>query len=105
MNFQWESLQVPGIDPAVDVVATVVHRFRGKRDQGVGVRSLYERWEKIRLGDVVQVVGHKFVIAVTICGIAIYAVTKECTRRFLVHVFLKLFITRHSPEPCDHSSR
>ena len=79
VRFEWESLRIPCISPAADVVAAVVHRFRGKRDQGIGVRSLYERWEDIRLDDVIQVHGHKFVIAITICGIAIHYRDLECT--------------------------
>ena len=75
----------------MDAVAAVVHRFREKRDQGIDVRSLYERWENIRLGDVVQICNHKFVIAITMCEIAIHIVSRECTRRLLVHAFLKLY--------------
>ena len=105
MSFQWEALQVPGIDPAVDAVATGVYRFRRKRDQGIGVRSLYEKWEEMRLDDIVRVSDHKFVIAIAICGIAIHGVTRECTRRLSVHVFLQLYITRDNAEPGDHSQR
>ena len=105
MRLQWESLRVPGIDPAVAAVATGVHRFREKRDQGIGDRSMYEKWAEMRLGDVVRVWNYKFVSAIAICGIAIHGVTLQCTRRLLVHVFLQLYITRNNSEPGDHSQR
>ena len=105
VRFRWESLRIPCIRLAADAVATVVHRFRGKKNQGIGVRSLYEKWEKIRRHDVVRVGDHQFTIAITICGIAIGGVSGECTRRLLVHAILQLYITRDSPESCDHSPR
>ena len=105
MKLKWESLRIPCIRPAVDAVAAVVHEFRVQKNQGIGVRSLYERWENIRLDDVVRVDDLKFVIAITICGIAIHGVSKECTRRLLVHAVLRLYITRDSSNPCDHSQR
>ena len=105
VKFKWESVRIPCIRLAADAIAVAVHRFRGKRDQGIGIRSLYEGWENVRLEDVVQVHGHKFVIAITVCGIAIFVISKECTRHLLVHVFGQLYIARRSPEPRDHSSR
>jgi len=59
----------------------------------------------MRPDDVVRVGDYKFVIAIAICGIAMYGVTRDCTRRLLVHVFLQLYITRDNSEPGDHSQR
>ena len=105
VKFKWESVRIPCIRLAADAIVVAVYRFKGKRDQGIGIRSLYEGWENVRLEDVVQVHGHKFVIAITVCGIAIFVISKECTRHLLVHVFGQLYIARRSPESRDHSQR
>ena len=103
VKWRWQSLRIVCIRHAVDAVAPVIRRFKRKRDQGIDIRSLYERWSDIRLGDVVEIGNEKFVIAITICGITIEERAKECTRHLLVHVDLQLYIARNDSEPRDHS--
>ena len=94
---------MPSIRPVADTVPAVVRRSERKRDQGIGTRSLYEKWGDIRLNDVVQVHGHHFLIAITIRGIAIYRLSNECARGLRLHVFGQLYIARRSPGLRDHS--
>ena len=83
VRWRLESLQIPCLHPATDTLPTVAHGFRGERDRGIGLRSLYEDWKARRRGDVVRVNKHMFTIAITNHGIAIRALEEDYTWSYL----------------------
>ena len=85
-----ESLRILCLDHAADAHLLAARASKRLGDQGVGVRSLIEKFEALRLGDVIRSGENTLTIAINDDTVAIQSRHEECTWGCLCMLFYSL---------------